>query len=163
MKKDPEKNLGLYGSRRKNPAVLPSERTEISVSVSPSGSPGKAIAVAFIAALLMKFFLFDFMITDGHSMMPAIKPGTVLVVIRTAYGFRPPGSGKYLIRWAKPKAGDVVIFFTPRGDTAVKRCTALVGEDAFFAQGDNSGESYDSRFYGPIPLDHIIGKVLGIR
>lgn len=111
----------------------------------------------------MKFFLFDFMITDGHSMMPAIKTGTVLVVVRTAYGFRLPWSAHYLCRWAKPKEGDVVVFVTPRGDTAVKRCGFLIGEDAFFALGDNGRESYDSRFYGPVPMDRIIGKVMGIK
>nr|WP_245534812.1 S26 family signal peptidase [Treponema primitia] len=119
--------------------------------------------MAFIAALLMKFLLFDFMITDGYSMMPAIKSGTVLVVIRTAYGFRLPGSGSYLFRWAKPKEGDVVVFLTPRGDTAVKRCGFLIGEDAFFALGDNDLKSYDSRSYGPVSMDRIIGKVMGVK
>jgi signal peptidase I len=125
--------------------------------------PEKAVFWACVAALLMKFLLFDFMITDGQSMLPAIKPGAVLVVARTAYGFRLPGSGNYLLRWSKPKAGDVVVFFTPRGDTAVKRCGALIGDDTFFALGDNGRESYDSRFYGPVPVNHIIGKVLGVK
>jgi signal peptidase I len=139
--------------------------------------PERAIFWACIAALLMKFLLFDFMITEGLSMLPAIKPGAVLLVARTAYGFRLPWSGgsaprdsaprdpvpRYLLRWSKPKAGDVVVFFTPQGAVAVKRCGALIGEDTFFALGDNTRESYDSRFYGPVPVDHIIGKVLGIK
>jgi signal peptidase I len=124
---------------------------------------GKAILWGCLVALLMKFLLFDFMITEGLSMTPTIQPGAVLLVVRTAYGFRPPGAGSYLLRWATPKTGDVVVFFTPRGDTAVKRCGAMVGEDTFFALGDNSRESYDSRFYGPVPVDHIIGKVLGVK
>ncbi|WP_010258224.1 S26 family signal peptidase [Treponema primitia] len=126
-------------------------------------NPGKAVFLACIAALLMKVLLFDFMITDGQSMMPAIRPGTILVVVRTAYGIRLPWSGNYLLRWSKPKTGDVVVFFTPKGAVAVKRCGALLGEDTFFALGDNNRESYDSRFYGPVPVDHIIGKVLGIK
>jgi signal peptidase I len=125
--------------------------------------PGKAIAWACAAALLMKFFLFDFMITEGPSMAPAIKSGAVLVVVRLAYGFRPPGAKGYLLRWSKPKAGDVVVFLTPVGDTAVKRCGAWDGEDTFFALGDNNRESYDSRFYGPVPVDRILGKVFGVK
>jgi signal peptidase I len=123
--------------------------------------PERAIFWACAAALLMKFCLFDFMITEGQSMLPAIKPGTILVVVRTAYGFRLPGG--YLLRWSAPKAGDVVVFFTPRGDMAVNRCNGMIGETMFFALGDNNRESYDSRFYGPVPVDHIIGKVLGIK
>ena len=127
------------------------------------GAPEKAVFWACVAALLMKFLLFDFMVTEGLSMMPAIKPGTILVVVRAAYGLRLPSAQGdwYLLRWSKPKAGDVVVFVTPQGAVAVKRCGALVGEDAFVALGDNSRESYDSRVYGPVPVDHIIGKVWG--
>jgi signal peptidase I len=125
--------------------------------------PGKAILWGCVAALLMKFFLFDFMITEGPSMTPAIKSGAVLVVVRLAYGFRPPGAKGYMLRWSKPKAGDVVVFLAPRGDTVVKRCGAWIGGDTFFALGDNNRESYDSRFYGPVSVDRIIGKVLGIK
>jgi signal peptidase I len=125
--------------------------------------PERAVFLACIVVLLMNFFLFDFMVTEGQSMIPAIQPGTVLVVVRTAYGVRLPWSENYLLRWSKPKAGDVVVFFTPQGVVAVKRCSAILGEDSFFALGDNNQESYDSRFYGPVPVDRIIGKVLGIK
>jgi signal peptidase I len=125
--------------------------------------PGKAVLWGCVAALLMKFFLFDFMITEGPSMTPTITSGSVLVVVRLAYGFRLPGAEKYLLRWSNPKAGDVVVFFTPGGDAAVKRCAAWMGDGMFFALGDNSPESYDSRFYGPVSADRIIGKVLGIK
>ncbi|MDR2027977.1 MAG: S26 family signal peptidase [Treponema sp.] len=124
---------------------------------------GGAIVAAFAAAMVIKFFLFDFMIAEGRSMLPAIKPGTILVVSRAAYGFCPPWSNTYLLRWSLPKSGDVVVFATPLGEIAVKRCGPVTGEGLFFALGDNSLESYDSRSYGPVPVDHIIGKVLGVR
>jgi signal peptidase I len=125
-------------------------------------SPGKAVMGAFIAALAMKLLLFDFVIAEGHSMLPAIKPGTVLLILKPAYGFRLPGAGKYLLRWASPRAGDIVVFYTPLGEIAVKRCGDLWGDD-FYALGDNGLQSYDSRSYGPVPSDNIIGKVLGIK
>jgi signal peptidase I len=123
----------------------------------------KAVAGAFIAALIMKFFLFDFMIAEGSSMSPSIKPGTVLVVNRLVYGFRLPWSGEYLVRWSAPEPGDVVIFYTPQGMIAVKRCGEVLGTGEFVALGDNSLQSFDSRSYGPVRTDSIIGKVLGIK
>jgi signal peptidase I len=125
--------------------------------------PGKALFWGCVVALLMKFFVVDFMVTEGPSMTPTIRSGAVLVVLRLAYGFRLPGSTGYLLRWSRPKAGDVVVFLTPGGDTAVKRCGAWSAGDTFFALGDNNRESYDSRFYGPVPVDSVIGKVFGIK
>jgi signal peptidase I len=122
---------------------------------------GSAILVAFVIALLMKTFLFDFMLTEGQSMTPAIPAGTVLLVDKLSYGLRLPWTKRYLCLWAKPKRGDVVIFYTPRGQIAVKRCAGLEERDTFIALGDNSLQSYDSRSYGPIPINNIIGKVLG--
>ncbi|MDR0378176.1 MAG: S26 family signal peptidase [Spirochaetaceae bacterium] len=124
---------------------------------------GRIVLFAFLTALIMKAFLFDFVIADGRSMVPAIAPGTVLVVNRLAYGVRLPGTRKYLLRWSLPKAGDVVIFFTPQGQLAVKRCGMIMGEGNFFALGDNRLESYDSRSYGPVSSDSVMGKVMGIK
>jgi signal peptidase I len=124
---------------------------------------GKAVIGAFAAALVMKFFIFDFMIAEGHSMVPAIKPGAILLVCKVFYGFRLPGSGTYLFRWQAPREGDIVVFYTPLGEIAVKRCGATLLGNAFYALGDNAPQSYDSRSYGPVPDDNIIGRVLGIK
>ena len=128
-----------------------------------SGKLGKAIIGAFIAALVIKFFFFDFMIAEGHSMVPAIKPGRILLVCKVFYGIRAPGSGSYLVHWGVPRKGDVVIFYTPLGEMAVKRCGEILPGNVFYAIGDNSAQSYDSRHYGLVPVDNIIGRVLGIK
>jgi signal peptidase I len=122
----------------------------------------KAVLGAFAAALLIKLFLFDFIIAEGFSMEPAIHSGSVLVVNRPQYGLRFPGQAGYLIRWAQPRQGELVVFYTPAGEIAVKRC-GEAAEGAFIAQGDNSILSYDSRSYGPVSADATIGKVLGKR
>jgi signal peptidase I len=121
----------------------------------------KAVLLAVCAAFVLKLFVFDFIIAQGHSMEPAIQNGAVLIISRLRYGIRLPLMRRYLIRWAEPKTGEVVIFYTPAGELAVKRCSALTGQDSFFAEGDNGLASYDSRAYGPVPIDNIIGKVLG--
>ena len=139
------------------------EETSGNNSGKGTGRVGKAIIGAFIVALAVKFFFFDFMITEGHSMVPAIKPGAVLLVCKVFYGFRMPGSGTYLLHWGPPRKGDVVVFYTPLGEIAVKRCGEILPGNMFYALGDNSSQSYDSRNYGPVPDDNIIGKVLGIK
>jgi signal peptidase I len=123
----------------------------------------KAILMAFAAAVAMKLFLFDFVIADGNSMEPAIQPGTVLVVNRLAYGFRLPWIRPYLLRWSMPGVGDVLVFYTPEGQVVVKRCAGFARTGEFIALGDNSLRSYDSRSYGPVEVDNIIGKVLGVK
>jgi signal peptidase I len=122
---------------------------------------GKAILGAFFTAMILKSFVFDFMIAEGHSMTPAIPSGSVLLVSRIAYGLRLPWTDRYLFRWANPHVGEVIVFYTPQGSTAVKRCAALTGRDTFIALGDNGAASLDSRSYGAVSFDHIIGKVLG--
>ena len=122
---------------------------------------GKAILGAFIAALIMKFFLLDIMIAEGQSMYPDIKPGAVLFVCKVYYGLRFPFTGTYLVQWRFPKVGDVVVFYTPLGEIAVKRCGEIIHGESFYALGDNALHSYDSRSYGPVSNKNIIGKVLG--
>jgi signal peptidase I len=122
---------------------------------------GKAIIAAFAAGVVVKLFLFDLVIADGNSMEPTIHSGSVLIVSRIQYGLRLPGGKEYILRWAKPGTGDVVVFYTPSGSVAVKRCGG--GEEGtFLAVGDNSNHSYDSRFYGPVPVGSVIGRVIGV-
>jgi len=121
----------------------------------------RAILWAFLAAVLIKLFLVDFIIAEGNSMEPAIRSGSVLVVNRMQYGIRFPGQQGYLIRWAAPRQGEVVVFYAPSGSIVVKRCSGGDEAGVFMAQGDNSLRSYDSRSYGPVSADATIGKVLG--
>jgi signal peptidase I len=122
----------------------------------------KAVLGAFILGLFLKFFIFDLMIAEGNSMYPSVKPGNILVISRLVYGFRLPWMKNYIVRWSAPKEGEVVVFYTPSGGLAVKRCMEIT-EGYFMALGDNSPQSFDSRSYGAVPADHIIGKVLGVK
>ena len=122
--------------------------------------PKKAILAAFFVAFGIKLFLFDIMIAEGRSMEPAIPEGTVLLINRLAYGFRLPLAKGYILFWALPKKGDIIVFSGPGGHAVVKRC-AEIREGTFIALGDNALDSYDSRNYGTVPIEHILGKVVG--
>jgi len=122
----------------------------------------KAILAAFVTAVVVNLFLFDVVIADGYSMEPTIRSGSVLVVNRLQYGFRFPGQKGFLVRWASPRDGDIVVFITPSGYVAVKRASGIY-EDVFMAKGDNYLFSYDSRSFGPVSVDAVIGRVLGVR
>ncbi len=124
-------------------------------------NPGKTILFTFLFAILLKLVCFDLVITEGNSMVPAIQPGSVLLINRIAYGFRFPWMKEYLFHWNKPRKGDIVVFITPMGHTAVKRCDEIIDGTSFIALGDNKDDSLDSRSYGPVPIDNILGKVAG--
>ena len=115
-----------------------------------------------MTAVVVNLFLFDVVIADGYSMEPTIRSGSVLVVNRLQYGFRFPGQKGFLVRWASPRDGDIVVFITPSGYVAVKRASGI-DEDVFMAKGDNYLFSYDSRSFGPVSVDAVIGRVLGVR
>ncbi len=146
---------------------------------SARSNTGKAVLASLATALLLKVFIIDLMIAEGRSMLPAIKPGSVIIIYRAAYGLREPFSDRYIIRWAEPKPGEIVVFPSPDGKMAIKRCVAGPGapvpenvpvtdgitkvpENQFLALGDNRDESYDSRNYGFVNVDAIKGKALGL-
>jgi len=127
---------------------------------------GKAILAALATAAIAKLFLIDVVIADGNSMEPTIRSGAILIVNRLQYGLRLPGGNGHVLRWAFPREGDVVVFITPAGNAAVKRVVLLEGpenEGMFMAKGDNQALSYDSRSFGPVSADAVIGRVLGVR
>jgi signal peptidase I len=101
------------------------------------------------------------------SMRPAIEPGDWLLVDPS------------VDRW--PRRGSIVVFREPMGGTlAIKRVAGRpgdwvpfldgrlqLGEDEAWLLGDASdaelqatgaGSAVDSRRYGPVPVDHLVGR-----
>lgn len=98
----------------------------------------------------------------GHSMAPLIKPGDLVLVRPGAYDARRPARGDVVA--VRPDALD--------GRTFVKRIVGLpneritvdgkewqLGEDEFFLLGDQQDDSFDSRIFGPVTREQLIGPV----
>ena len=63
-------------------------------------------------------------------MLPTLQIGDHVLVSPLSYGIRIPLLGGWVVRWADPKAGDVVVFAGPRDaeQDYVKRVAAVGGE-----------------------------------
>ena len=93
-----------------------------------------------------------------ESMSPALAPGDWLLLDPTTRGW--------------PRRGSVVVVREPDSDVlAVKRIAAgpgdrihtgpgtlVLGDDEAWLLGDNRNDSLDSRRYGPVPLEALVGR-----
>jgi len=82
-------------------------------------------------------------------MIPHLQPGDELLVDPRAY------------RQQSPQVGDIVVAYRPdRTDiTMIKRIAAVEQDGRLLLRGDNPTSSTDSRSFGPVPCENILGKV----
>lgn len=117
-------------------------------------------AVLYTAMLLVIIFNFTCHVTRvyGQSMSPTLEDGSLHLFIRTQ----------------EPEDGDIVIFSSPveeeyyikrifagPGETVVYNGQQItLGQDEYFVLGDNSGNSRDSRSFGPISRDSLVSVMI---
>ncbi len=97
-------------------------------------APSRRIFLFFsviLLSLFVKLFLFDILFVSGPSMEPALRHGTLVFQYKLAYGVPLPLSNRYLVRWAEPAAGDIVIY-PWLGRFVIKRCVAAAGTELVF-------------------------------
>lgn len=81
-------------------------------------------------------------------MLPLLKPGEEILIDPRAY--------KRLF----PRVNDIVVAKHPYADfRLVKRVVAVLEDGSCFLRGDNLLESTDSRSFGAVKLEQILGRV----
>ena len=147
-------------------------KREIFMKGSPSPKTKKfdslmiTILAIVVVAFLVRFFILDAAIVEGKSMLPYYRNGEVVLIMKAAYGIRGL-EGNYWMRWKLPAAGEVVVALSPTShEIIIKRIGEVrkQGEEfAYFLIGYNPIESIDSRDFGLVQFDSIIGKVIPQR
>jgi signal peptidase I len=143
----------------------------------------ETIAPAFVIALLINFFLAQSTYVYGHSMEPSLYTDQRLIVEKVSYKLHPPRRGDIvvididtsdvpLIKRVIGLPGETVTIRDNRvfiGDVPLEEdyLEDVVQRDYgptevpaghVFVMGDNRGASNDSRYFGAVSFDHVLGR-----
>lgn len=78
-------------------------------------------------------------------MVPGLQPGQDILSFNWFY---------------KPEVGDLVVI-KKNGKEMIKRVSKILDrKNLIFVTGDNANESTDSRHFGPVSMDQIVGRVI---
>lgn len=140
--------------------------------------------ITTLVFLLARVFVQNYQV-DGPSMTPTLLNGQYILVNKADYFTHGPQRGDVIVfKFPKDTSRDFVkrVIGVPgdtvqaRGDGAVIVNGALLvepyvndyinpttqtwtlGSGQYFVMGDNRGDSYDSRDWGPVPQNDILGK-----
>jgi len=149
----------------------------------------KVIILAAITIGLVRYFLFKPFLVRGQSMEPNYHESDYLIIDELSYRFRDPERGEVVVVHApvgsdyylkrviglpgervEIKNNKVIIFNdqNPQGfilseaylnEITEGSLNKTLGPDEFFVMGDNRGASYDSRRFGPVKREAIVGRV----
>jgi signal peptidase I len=148
----------------------------------------KIVIIALLIVLPLRAFVFQPFLVRGESMEPNFHNGDYLIVDELSYRFGEPGRGDVVVfkypqdtsqRYIKRLIGlpgDIVkiqegmVFVSDSElNESVYLSTEVVtagavdiqlGENEYFVLGDNRQFSSDSRRWGVLPRDHIVGRAL---
>lgn len=124
------------------------------------------VKFAVIAALIIipfRLWIAQPFIVSGASMEPTFYNGDYLIIDEISYNLREPQKGEVIV-FRYPL--DPTKFFIKRvigvpGEIVAFNGTAVtLGENEYYVLGDNREESSDSRIWGAVPENLIVGRGL---
>ena len=119
------------------------------------------------------FFYFNFttVVVSGHSMDPTFHTGQRLLACKAYWlvggikdndivVIRSGKAGEYIIKRVYKSAGETVDWPNVPSDYRLETGEFHVPEGDIYVLGDNRPISEDSRTFGPVPIDRVIGKIV---
>ncbi len=149
----------------------------------------KTAVFALLIVLFVRYFLFQPFIVRGASMEPSFHETDYLIVDQISFRFREPERGEVVVfRYPNDPSkrhikriiglpGEKVtvsggsVYIEGDGEKLLLQENYLylpkaqddnfleLGEEEYFVMGDNRGASFDSRNWGALPRENIVGKV----
>ncbi len=151
----------------------------------------KSLVIAFVLAMFIRTFFFQAFKIPSSSMYPTLQVGDHLIANKLVYRFREPRRGEVII-FRFPDAthrdfvkrlvglpgervyianGKVYINGVEVTDPRIRSRyyfndegmpEKTVPPDSYFVLGDNSANSFDSRYWGFVPRKDVLGEALFI-
>lgn len=143
----------------------------------------KKFLLLVMIIILFKIFIFNFILVKGDSMNPKYKNNDFMVLNKIIYSFKPIRRGEVIV--LKYKNNDLIkrIIALPNDKIKVENGKLYINnkevkenyinsytasydfdeitlkDNEYFVMGDNRYNSYDSRNFGTITKNNIIGRV----
>ncbi len=149
----------------------------------------KIVAFALLIVVPIRYLLFQPFIVRGASMEPSFEESDYLIVDQISYRFREPERGEVIVFYYPDNPqkrhikriiglpeeelvfdGESIFIADNEEKKVLEEDYHLPGRDLgeermslksneYFVMGDNRGSSFDSRDWGPLPKENIIGRV----
>lgn len=149
----------------------------------------ESVAIAVILAVIIRFFLFQPFYIPSGSMEPTLKPGDRIIVNKLIYRYSQPKRGDIMVfKYPRDPARDFIkrTVGLPEETIEIKDSKVYINnkeipqpflepglkfgsfgpvevpEGSYFMMGDNRNNSEDSRVWGTLPRENIVGKAMFI-